>query len=81
MKSVIIATLIASAAAFAPAQQKTTSTSLAAFEDELGVQVRCFFLFFDYDDILFKSQVINSHRLPFTFLYINSLSSFPFFIN
>ena len=39
MKSVIIATLIASAAAFAPAQQKSTSTSLAAFEDELGVQV------------------------------------------
>jgi len=38
MKSVIIATLIASAAAFAPAQQKSTSTSLAAFEDELGVQ-------------------------------------------
>ena len=41
MKSVIIATLIASAAAFAPAQQKSTSTSLAAFEDELGVQVCC----------------------------------------
>merc|ERR1719375_2179297 len=38
MKSAIIATLIASAAAFAPVQQKATSTSLAAFEDELGVQ-------------------------------------------
>mmetsp|Transcript_20086 Transcript_20086/g.41636 ORF Transcript_20086/g.41636 Transcript_20086/m.41636 type:complete len:198 (+) Transcript_20086:298-891(+) len=38
MKSAIIATLVASAAAFAPAQQKASSTSLAAFEDELGVQ-------------------------------------------
>ena len=39
MKSVIIASLIASAAAFAPAaQQKATSTSLAAFENELGAQ-------------------------------------------
>jgi len=38
MKSVLIATLIASAAAFAPTQQKASSTSLAAFEDELGVQ-------------------------------------------
>ena len=40
MKTAILASLIASAAAFAPAQQKATSTSLAAFEDELGVQVR-----------------------------------------
>jgi hypothetical protein len=39
MKSVIVASLIASAAAFAPvAQKSSTSTSLAAFEDELGVQ-------------------------------------------
>jgi hypothetical protein len=39
MKSVIIASLIASAAAFAPVTQKsTTTTSLAAFEDELGAQ-------------------------------------------
>jgi hypothetical protein len=39
MKSVIIAALIASAAAFAPVQQKAASTtSLSAFEDELGVQ-------------------------------------------
>jgi hypothetical protein len=38
MKSVIAATLIASAAAFAPTQQKASTTSLAAFEDELGVQ-------------------------------------------
>jgi len=38
MKSAILATLVASAAAFAPAQQKASSTSLAAFEDELGVQ-------------------------------------------
>jgi len=38
MKSVIVATLIASAAAFAPNQQATSSTKLAAFEDELGVQ-------------------------------------------
>ena len=40
MKTAILASLIASAAAFAPAQQKASSTSLAAFEDELGVQVR-----------------------------------------
>merc|ERR1711935_105538 len=31
-------TLIASAAAFAPAQQKASSTSLSAFEDALGAQ-------------------------------------------
>ena len=38
MKSVIIASLIASAAAFAPVAQKASSTSLAAFENELGAQ-------------------------------------------
>merc|ERR1719327_2578923 len=38
MKSAILATLIASAAAFAPAQQKASSTSLNAFEDALGAQ-------------------------------------------
>ena len=39
MKSAIIASLIASAAAFAPAQQKATSTALnMAFESELGAQ-------------------------------------------
>ena len=39
MKTAILASLIASAAAFAPATQKaTTTTSLSAFEDELGVQ-------------------------------------------
>jgi len=39
MKLVILASLIASAAAFAPAaKQAATTTSLAAFEDELGVQ-------------------------------------------
>ena len=39
MKTAILASVVASAAAFAPAQQKATSTSLSAFEDELGVQV------------------------------------------
>jgi len=38
MKSAILATLIAAAAAFAPAQQKASSTSLSAFEDALGAQ-------------------------------------------
>jgi hypothetical protein len=39
MKSVIAASLIATAAAFAPAQQKASSTALnMAFEDELGAQ-------------------------------------------
>ena len=39
MKSAIFASLIASAAAFAPAKQAmTTTTSLAAFEDALGSQ-------------------------------------------
>jgi len=38
MKSAILTTLIASAAAFAPAQQKASSTSLSAFEDALGAQ-------------------------------------------
>ena len=38
MKSAILATLIASAAAFAPAAKQATTTSLASFEDELGAQ-------------------------------------------
>jgi hypothetical protein len=39
MKSVIIASLIAGAAAFAPVAQKSASTALnMAFEDELGAQ-------------------------------------------
>mmetsp|Transcript_9029 Transcript_9029/g.22382 ORF Transcript_9029/g.22382 Transcript_9029/m.22382 type:complete len:201 (+) Transcript_9029:90-692(+) len=38
MKSAIFASLIAATAAFAPAQQKASSTSLAAFEDALGAQ-------------------------------------------
>ncbi len=38
MKSAICATLIASAAAFAPAKQAATTTSLASFESELGAQ-------------------------------------------
>ena len=38
MKSAIIATLIGSAAAFAPAQTGKASTALNAFESELGVQ-------------------------------------------
>ena len=39
MKSVIAASIIATAAAFAPAQQKASSTALKmAFEDELGAQ-------------------------------------------
>ena len=38
MKLAILASLVASAAAFAPAQQKATSTALNAFEDALGAQ-------------------------------------------
>ena len=38
MKTAILASLIASAAAFAPAKQAATSTSLKSFEDELGAQ-------------------------------------------
>jgi hypothetical protein len=38
MKSVVIASLIASAAAFAPAKQAASSTTLAAFESEIGAQ-------------------------------------------
>jgi hypothetical protein len=38
MKTAILATLIASAAAFAPAKQAARSTAVNAFEDELGVQ-------------------------------------------
>jgi hypothetical protein len=34
----ILASLIASAAAFAPVSQKASSTSLNAFENELGAQ-------------------------------------------
>lgn len=38
MKSAIFATLLASAAAFAPTAQQSSSTQLKAFEDELGAQ-------------------------------------------
>jgi len=38
MKSAVFATLLASAAAFAPASQKASSSALAAFENELGAQ-------------------------------------------
>jgi hypothetical protein len=38
MKLAIFASLLASAAAFAPAKQASASTSLGAFEKELGVQ-------------------------------------------
>jgi hypothetical protein len=38
MKTAILASLCATAAAFAPAQQKPTTTSLSAFEDALGAQ-------------------------------------------
>lgn len=38
MKFAVLASLIASAAAFAPAKQATKTTSLAAFEDALGAQ-------------------------------------------
>ena len=38
MKFAVLASLIATAAAFAPAKQATTSTTLKAFEDELGAQ-------------------------------------------
>ncbi|KAL3921892.1 MAG: hypothetical protein SGILL_002505 [Bacillariaceae sp.] len=38
MKTAVLASLIASAAAFAPAKQATTSTSVNAFEDALGAQ-------------------------------------------
>ena len=38
MKTIIAASLVASAAAFAPASQKASSTSVQAFESELGAQ-------------------------------------------
>ena len=38
MKTAVLASLIASAAAFAPAKQAVSSTSLSAFENELGAQ-------------------------------------------
>ena len=38
MKTAILASLIATAAAFAPAKQAATSSALKAFEDELGAQ-------------------------------------------
>ena len=38
MKSVVFASLLATAAAFAPTKQAATSSALAAFENELGAQ-------------------------------------------
>eukprot|EP00977_Amphora_coffeiformis_P027828 scaffold34646_cov173-Amphora_coffeaeformis.AAC.34 len=39
MKLAVLASLLASAAAFAPAKQASTSTALNAFENEVGAQV------------------------------------------
>eukprot|EP00980_Cylindrotheca_fusiformis_P019415 scaffold6683_cov103-Cylindrotheca_fusiformis.AAC.7 len=38
MKTAVLASLIATAAAFAPAKQAATTTSLNSFENELGAQ-------------------------------------------
>jgi Chlorophyll A-B binding protein len=38
MKLAVVAALLASASAFAPVSQKTSSTALKAFENELGAQ-------------------------------------------
>ena len=38
MKLALLATFVSAAAAFAPAKQASTSTSLKAFEDALGAQ-------------------------------------------
>jgi hypothetical protein len=38
MKTAVLATLIASAAAFAPAKQAASNTAMKAFEEELGAQ-------------------------------------------
>ena len=38
MKLALLSSLVAGAAAFAPAQQGASSTALSAFENELGVQ-------------------------------------------
>ena len=39
MKLTVLASLFAAASAFAPAKQASTSSALAAFENELGAQV------------------------------------------
>jgi hypothetical protein len=38
MKTIIAASLVASAVAFAPASQKSSSSAVQAFESELGAQ-------------------------------------------
>ena len=38
MKLAILSSLVAAAAAFAPAKQAATTSALSAFESELGVQ-------------------------------------------
>ncbi|CAB9502017.1 Fucoxanthin-chlorophyll a-c binding protein [Seminavis robusta] len=64
MKTAIIATLIASAAAFAPAKQAATSTALnMAFEGELGAQPPLGF--FDPIGIAARSDVNNFERLRY----------------
>eukprot|EP00534_Pseudo-nitzschia_fraudulenta_P011016 CAMPEP_0201214900 /NCGR_PEP_ID=MMETSP0851-20130426/188648_1 /ASSEMBLY_ACC=CAM_ASM_000631 /TAXON_ID=183588 /ORGANISM="Pseudo-nitzschia fraudulenta, Strain WWA7" /LENGTH=239 /DNA_ID=CAMNT_0047504275 /DNA_START=217 /DNA_END=936 /DNA_ORIENTATION=- len=55
MKTAVFASLIASAAAFAPAKQAMTSTSLAAFEDALGSQPPLGFF-----DLIMKTAVFAS---------------------
>jgi hypothetical protein len=47
MKTTLLATLFASAAAFAPVSQKTSSSALNAFEGELGA--RTFYFLYNVD--------------------------------
>jgi Chlorophyll A-B binding protein len=64
MKTAIVASLIASAAAFAPASQKSvSSTALNAFENELGAQAPLGF--FDPLGLVANGDQVNFDRLRF----------------
>jgi hypothetical protein len=63
MKTAILATLIASAAAFAPAKQAARSTAVNAFEDELGAQAPLGF--FDPLGLVADGNESNFDRLRF----------------
>jgi hypothetical protein len=63
MKTAILATLIASAAAFAPAKQAARSTAVKAFEDELGAQPPLGF--FDPLGLVADGNEANFDRLRF----------------
>jgi hypothetical protein len=76
MKTAILASLIASAAAFAPAKQASTSTAVKAFENELGAQEPLGF--YDPLGFLADAKVEDFERLRYVELKHGRISMLAF---